>query len=206
MKKTLLILFALLALLAPATAHAKPPAYTVLLAGGDEANSIRIWLDPTGRNYVIDSVVQLDVGGEVCAHPEGVPNELICSAPLIAGFEVNAGGGDDRVGVAPNIAVPVTMRGGAGADALRGGSGPDKLVGGAGDDHLLGWRGADLLYGGPGIDTLVGGPGGDLLRGGPGEDQLSGGPGNNTLHQYYALNATEATADEKEGDEEAKRR
>jgi len=182
-KVTLIILLALAALLAPAAAHAKPPAYTVLLAGGEEANMIRIWLGADGREYVIDSVVQLEVGGEVCRHPEGNPNELLCSAPLIAGFEINAGAGDDRVTVAKNVAIPVTMRGGAGDDYLLGGSGPDKLIGGAGADTLIAGAGADQLYGGPGNDKLFGGPGADVLRGGPGLDVLRGGPGADDVRQ-----------------------
>jgi Ca2+-binding RTX toxin-like protein len=178
MKRLLLISFAFLALLAPGIAHAAEKTYTVLLAGGGEANMIEIWLSSDGRQYVIDSVVQLEVGGTVCEHAAGNPNELLCDAPSIAGFEVNAGAGDDHVGVAKHVAVPVTMRGGAGDDVLIGGAGPDKLVGGNGGDRLVGWRGADQLYGGPGFDTLVGGPGGDLVRGGPGMDALAGGPGN----------------------------
>jgi Ca2+-binding RTX toxin-like protein len=183
MKKLLLISFALLALLAPAVASAVPKTYTVLLAGGDEANSIKIWLSPDGREYVIDSLVQLEVGGDVCSHPEEKSNELVCDAPSIAGFEVNAGGGDDRVGVAKDVEVPVTMRGGGGDDFLLGGAGPDKLVGGEGNDRLVGWRGDDLLYGGPGADVLIGGPGNDVLRGGEGEDELIAGGGNDSVHQ-----------------------
>jgi Ca2+-binding RTX toxin-like protein len=184
MKKLLLISFALLALLAPASAQAVDKTYTVLLAGGEEANSIKIWLSPDGREYVIDSLVQLEIGGSVCAHPENNPNELVCAAPSIAGFEVNSGGGDDHVAVAKNVTVPVTMRGGAGDDLLIGGGGPDKLIGGQGDDRLVGWRGNDLLYGGPGDDVLIGGPGGDVLGGGSGMDTLAGGSGANELHQY----------------------
>jgi hypothetical protein len=184
MKKLALIVLAVLALQAPEIVAAKAPTYTVLLAGGGEANSIKIWLAPDGRSYVIDSVVELEVGGEVCAHPEGMPNELVCSAPLIAGFEVNAGAGDDRIAVAKEVTVPVTLRGGAGNDALFGGSGADKLVGGEGDDRLFGGRGDDQLYGGPGVDTLFGGRGDDLLRGGPEDDRLGGGPGTNTVRRF----------------------
>lgn len=177
MKKLLLISFALLGLLALPAAQAETKTYTVLLAGGAEANRIDIWLSSDGREYVIDSVVQLDVGGSVCAHPENNPNELLCDAPSIAGFEVNADGGDDRISVAKSITVPVTIRGGAGEDVLIGGGGGDKLVGGEGDDRLVGWQASDQLYGGPGADLLTGGPGGDLLRGGPGVDTIVGGPG-----------------------------
>ncbi|HKB51197.1 MAG TPA: calcium-binding protein [Solirubrobacterales bacterium] len=183
MKKLLIISVALLALLAPAVTHATQKTYTVLLAGGEEANMIRIWLSPDGREYVIDSAVQLEVGGTVCAHPEAQQNELVCAAPSIAGFEVNAGGGDDRVAVAQEVSIPVTMRGGAGDDFLLGGSGPDKLIGGEGNDRLVGGRGDDLLYGGEGKDVLIGGPGNDVLRGGYGEDTLIAGSGNDSVHQ-----------------------
>jgi len=184
MKKLLIISFAILALLAPGSASATEKTYTVLLAGGDEANSIKIWLSPDGREYTIDSLVQLEVGGSVCTHPEDNPNQLVCPAPSIAGFEVNSGAGDDRVSVAKNITVPVTMRGGAGDDVLLGGAGPDKLIGGQGNDRLVGWRGDDVLYGGPGDDVLIGGPGDDILGGGSGMDTLVGGTGENEVRQY----------------------
>ncbi len=114
MKKLILITLAILAaqVPAPALGGAQPQTYTVLLAGGEEPNTIHIWLTPDGRDYVIDSAVPLEVGGDVCANPPGNPNELICAAPAIAGFEVNAGGGEDSVTVADAIAIPVTMRGG----------------------------------------------------------------------------------------------
>jgi Ca2+-binding RTX toxin-like protein len=183
MKKLLLISFAVLALLAPGTALAETKTYTVLLAGGEEDNVIKVWLSPDGRQYVIDSVVQLEIGGTVCLHPEDNPNELLCSAPAIAGFEVNAGGGDDRVSVAKDVTAQVTLRGGAGDDLLVGGAGSDKLIGGNGDDRLIGWRESDLLYGGPGSDTLIGGQGADVLRGGPGLDMLVAGPGKDVVRQ-----------------------
>jgi Ca2+-binding RTX toxin-like protein len=183
MKKLLLISLALVALLVPALAPAAPKTYTVLLAGGEEASTIRIWLSSDGRQYVIDSAVSLEVGETVCTHADENPNELVCDAPAIAGFEVNSGGGDDRVTVADKVAIPVTMRGGSGNDTLLGGSGSDKLIGGTGDDRLFGWRGFDLLYGGPGDDVLNGGPNRDVLSGGPGMDSLAGGPGEDVVHQ-----------------------
>jgi Ca2+-binding RTX toxin-like protein len=185
MKKILLISFAILTLAAPAMAHAGTQTYTVLLAGGAEESDIRIWLTPDGREYVIDSVAELEVGGEVCAHGEGKATELVCPAPSIAGFEVNAGGGDDRVTVARNVTVPVTMRGGAGDDFLAGGGGPDKLVGGYGKDRLVGWGGEDLIVGGEGNDILIGGPGHDMLRGGYGKDRLVEGGGADNAHQQF---------------------
>lgn len=183
MKRILLISIATLALLAPAFGHAATKTYTVLLAGGEEANTIRVWLSQDGRQYVIDSVVQLEVGGDVCEHPAEDPYELVCDAPSIAGFEVNAGGGEDRIHVAASVTVPLTMRGGAGDDTLIGGSASDKLIGGRGNDRLVGGRGDDQLYGGPGDDVLVGGPGNDLLSGGGGRDRLLAGPGANRIRR-----------------------
>jgi Ca2+-binding RTX toxin-like protein len=185
MKKHLLISLGLLALLAPASATAAQQTYTVLLAGGDEANTIKIWLAPGGRQYVIDSMALLEIGGSVCAHPDEKSTELVCDAPSIAGFEVNAGGGDDRISVSNRVSVPVTIRAGGGDDRLSGGSGPDKLIGGEGDDRLMGGRGNDSLFGGEGDDMLLSGPGNDVLRGGPGNDKLIEGPGADAVHAQY---------------------
>jgi hypothetical protein len=184
MKKALLFLLAVSALQAAAPAHAGPAPVNLLLAGGPEANMIRIWLTPDGRSYVIDSVVPLEVGATVCSNPAGNQNELVCEAPMIGRLEVNAAGGDDTVEVSGPITIPVTMRGGPGQDTLVGGEGPDRLFGGPGNDRLVGRGGSDLLCGGPGRDVLIGGPGNDVLRGGPGRDVLAGGPGVNEVHQY----------------------
>jgi len=183
MKRAILISFAILAVQAPSLAPAQPPAITVLLAGGSASNVIQIWLTPEGREYVIDSIVPLEVGGSVCANPEGNPNELICPAPPIAGFEINADGGDDKVSVSKDIAIPVTMRGGPGRDVLLGGAGPDKLIGGAGDDRLAGWKGNDLLAGGPGNDVHLGGPGNDVIFSGPGDDVVRDGRGTDVVRR-----------------------
>ena len=164
-------------------AHAEELTYNVLLAGGAESNKIHIWLTPDGRSYVIDSIVPLEVGGTVCQNPPETPNELVCGAVQVSGFEVNADAGDDQVRVASSVAIPVTMRGGPGRDLLAGGSGPDKLYGGAGPDKLIGHDGNDVLAGGDGADQLVGGPGDDVLKGGAGMDSLVPGPGQDTVRQ-----------------------
>jgi Ca2+-binding RTX toxin-like protein len=188
MKKTISILavtLAALAALVPGGAQAVEPAasYTVVLAGGSAENTIRISLSSDGRNYVITSAVPLEVGGSVCENAPGSSTELICRAPMVAGFEVNGGSGDDTVSVTREVLVPVTLHGGSGDDVLVGGGGPDKIVGGQGDDRLLGRGGDDLIYGGPGDDTIVGGPGDDALRGGPGRDLIYGGSGENDIRQ-----------------------
>jgi Ca2+-binding RTX toxin-like protein len=192
MKKAILVTLAILAAQVPtpishagevATGSGEVTTYTVLLAGGPESNEIRIWLTPDGRTYVIDSIYPLEVGGTVCEHPPGNPNELICQAPLVAAFEFNADGGDDKARVTPEVEIPVSMRGGPGRDTLVGGSGDDKLNGGDGGDKLIGRDGDDLLIGGAASDNMFGGRGNDVLRGGFGLDYLSGGPGQNRLEQ-----------------------
>jgi Ca2+-binding RTX toxin-like protein len=183
MKRAILTMLAILAAQAATVAHAETTSYTVVLAGGTAQNMIHIWLTPDGYSYVIDSVVPLEVGGTVCENTPGNPNQLICKAPLVAGFEVNAGAGDDSVAVASTVTIPVTMRGGPGDDTLSGGSGPDKLIGGVGSDHLAGRAGNDLIFGGPGDDTITGGGGNDMLRGGPGKDTIGGGSGQNSIRQ-----------------------
>ena len=191
MKKAVLVTLAILAAQVPLVAHAAedPVAgsseltYTVLLAGGPESNEIRIWLSPDGRTYVIDSIYPLEVGGDICEHPLANPNELVCQAPMVAAFEFNADGGDDKARVTPEVQIPVSMRGGPGDDTLVGGSGDDKLSGGDGADRLVGRDGDDQLLGGNGRDRLFGGRGDDVLKGGSGFDKLSGGPGENRADQ-----------------------
>lgn len=183
MKKLLLISLTVLAAYAPPTAHAMSGPLNLLLAGGPEDDTIRISLSSDGRDYVISSSATLEAGGGLCSHPEERPNELVCDAPEIAGFEVNASGGDDAVVLAPDIPIPATLRGGGGGDRLVGGGVSDKIVGGPGADLLSGRRGDDWLFGGHGPDRLLGGPGNDQLRGGPQEDVLLGGSGQNQVLQ-----------------------
>lgn len=185
MKRAILIMFVILAAQAAAVARAETTSYTVVLAGGAELSKIHIWLTPDGRSYVIDSAAPLEVGGTVCEHSIGNAEELVCQAPLVAGFEVNAGSGDDSVVVSNEVTIPVTMRGGAGGDTLVGGGGPDKLIGGDGNDRLVGRGGDDLIFGGAGNDSIYGGSGEDTLRGGSGNDVLSGGSGENNIRQDF---------------------
>jgi Ca2+-binding RTX toxin-like protein len=190
MKKAILILpavvVALVASVSAASAGATEPqgsSYTVVLAGGNVQNMIRIWLTPDGRTFMIDSIAPLEVGGTICTNTPGNPNELACRAPLVAGFVVNAGPDDDTISVSREITIPVTMRGGPGSDTLTGGGGADKLAGGPGNDELAGRGGDDLIFGGPGNDSLFGGPGNDTLRGGSGNDTIGGGSGLNDIRQ-----------------------
>lgn len=183
MKKGILIALMLLATQFAAIAHAEGGPLTLLLTGTHGDNVFRISLSPDGRDYVIASTAPLEAGGDLCSHPGGAENELVCTAPAIAGFEVNVDGGNDLVVLTPDIPIPATLRGGPGNDRLSGGGAADKIIGGPGDDVLGGRRGDDWIFGGPGDDRLLGGPGDDQLRGGPGVDMLSGGPGHNSATQ-----------------------
>jgi len=187
MKKTILILLVILAAQTGTVARADTPSYTVVLAGGTAQSMIHIWLTPDGYNYVIDSVAPLEVGGTICENAPGNPNELTCKAPLVAGFEVNAGSDDDSVTVSRGVSIGVTMRGGSGRDTLTGGGGPDKLIGGEGNDKLSGGAGDDVIFGGPGNDALFGGAGDDILRGGLGSDALGAGSGTDNIRQDLRL-------------------
>lgn len=180
MKRAILIaMTVLVACVAPANGAERP--LNVLLTGDAEANSFGIGLSADGTSYLISSSAPLEVGGDVCAHPEGDEYLLSCPAAEIGSFEVNAGPGDDSVQLAPDVPVPATLRGGAGNDRLVGGAGNDKLIGGPGNDVLYGRGGNDWLFGGPGNDRLVGGPGDDVLNGGPGTNTLIGGSGDNRI-------------------------
>lgn len=183
MKRTILIALALLAAVPAGLARgAEPGPVTLLISGGNGNSGLHVSLTTDGREYLIVSTDPLEVGGSLCSHPsEEVPNELLCKAPAIAGFEVNAGGGSDSVFFTSDIPVPVTIRGGAGADRLYGGGASDKIIGGPDNDLLVGRRGDDWIFGGPGPDRIIGGPGNDQLRGGPDKDKLVGGPGQNEL-------------------------
>jgi Ca2+-binding RTX toxin-like protein len=184
MKRAILMAVAVLAALgAGSSARAEHPQLTVVLAGGAEESAITIALSPDGRSYVINSILPLEVGGEVCWHPEGRPSELFCDAVSIGGFEVNTGASNDSVTVSSNVPIPVTLRGGPGHDRLWGGAGNDKLVGGPDRDILRGRAGDDSLFGGAGADRLFGGNGDDFLVGGDSLDLLFGGSGTNRLNQ-----------------------
>lgn len=185
MKKLVLsAILALAAFVAP-SAHAAGPV-TVLLVGGSGQDVLDVKLSQDGRSYLVDSISPLEADGSICTKAEtseGSAHRLTCKAVAIAGFEVNAGAGDDSVIISPKIFIATTLRGGPGDDQLRGGAGDDKLVGGSGHDVLRGSQGRDWLLGGPDEDWLFGGAGDDRLTGGPGPDYFNGGTGANTTDE-----------------------
>ncbi|WP_408887528.1 calcium-binding protein [Teichococcus aestuarii] len=68
------------------------------------------------------------------------------------------------------LAEPLNLSGGAGADTLTGGAGDDRLIGLGGNDTLAGGDGEDVLKGGDGEDLIIGGAGADILLGGAAKD------------------------------------
>lgn len=178
-----IVLAGTLAPLAHAAKRLPEKSVNVVLAGDNLDNTISIGVSPDGRQYTIESATPLEVGGEICWHPDSAEDKLLCEAAAIAGFEINGNGGDDTITLSPSVPVPATLRGGPGDDRLVGGAGNDKLVGGPGNDTLVGRGGDDLLFGGPGDDKLFGGSGNDRLFGGPGDDVLVGGSGVNEVVQ-----------------------
>ncbi|HYC80192.1 MAG TPA: hypothetical protein VEB65_00305, partial [Solirubrobacterales bacterium] len=111
---------ALVALLAPLASAAErtEKSVNVVLAGDDLDNTISIGVTPDGRQYTIDSAAPLAVGGGLCWHPGESEDHLLCEATAIAGFEINANGGDDTISLAASVPVPATLRGGPGDDRL----------------------------------------------------------------------------------------
>jgi Ca2+-binding RTX toxin-like protein len=182
MKRAILIAITVLAASAATPVRAAEAPLNVLLVGGPEANTITISLSADGSTYEIDSPVPLEVGGSVCWHPPGAENVLLCEAPQIVSFEVNAGAGDDSITVLSTVQVSVTLRGESGNDKLAGGAGNDRLYGGVGDDRLNAGAGYDLVFAGSGDDSVIGGYGDDKLAGGGGRDHIVAGAGDDQVY------------------------
>jgi Ca2+-binding RTX toxin-like protein len=183
-RKTILI--AMVAVCAQAVAgtnaRAEERPAVLLLLGGPEADVFKVSLSTDGTAYVITSGnSNIEAGGSICWHPEERATELNCKATAIAGFEVDAGDGNDLVELSDAVPVPATLRGDAGNDTLVGGKGDDKLLGGDGLDHLYGGEGNDLIRGGAGFDIIRGNLGDDELFGEGGHDSLGGGGGDDSL-------------------------
>lgn len=191
------------------------PAHAAVVDLSDNVLSVR---DTLAEDNVLD--VRPAGFGTYEAYDDGPPLEgtgacvnestqLVRCTGFALEVTVDAGAGDDLVGLWDDFRVPVALTGGPGDDALAGGPGNDDLQGGDGDDSLSGGPGndrsagelgSDHLSGGAAADTLLGGEGDDivegeagagdvllgqggrdLLLGGPGADQLEGGDDDDAL-------------------------
>ncbi|MEY3202554.1 MAG: hypothetical protein RIR70_2104, partial [Pseudomonadota bacterium] len=122
-----------------------------LLKGSDGADQWRVSQDKQGDIQVTDEAT-----GETIGVFSPSDSDMI---------ELDLGGGDDSVTIAPEVTARLTIRGGSGDDAINGenAAAPLAVDGGEGDDHLSGGSGTDFLRGGEGGDTLKAGGGADSL-------------------------------------------
>lgn len=73
----------------------------------------------------------------------------------VTSIMVNAGDGNNRVSIDPNITVSTILTGGSGRNIFRGGGGPTTLVGGSGSDKLIAGSGVTNFNGNGGADLFV---------------------------------------------------
>ncbi|UJB20038.1 MULTISPECIES: M91 family zinc metallopeptidase [Lysobacter] len=126
--------------------------------------------------------------GDVTVNVNGQEHRY--SAAQAEHITIRTHGGNDVIGVAPDMQVNFSVEGGDGNDIIAGGAGADTLDGGAGDDRIIGGLGSDRMIGGSGSDNL--GDSSSLLdisllsrgivpRSGGGNDVIEGGDGIDTI-------------------------
>lgn len=106
------------------------PDGVVVVTGTDGDDNVQIFANAVGAQPVLTIEVWSTDGGEVVNLP----------LSTVSGIQVDGLAGNDRLFVDrtydPDMAVPVTLFGGAGDDVLIGGAGIDLLVGGSGNDWI----------------------------------------------------------------------
>jgi Ca2+-binding RTX toxin-like protein len=116
------------------------------------------------------NTLDLDVGDDGTA-------DLSFDRTTFTAIDVDAGGGDDYVraeSTLGQLAQPLTINGGAGADTLYGGPGPETLLGSSGNDTVDGSFGSDVVRLGTGNDVFNWKPGdtSDTVDGEAGTDRV----------------------------------
>lgn len=115
----------------------------LIVAGTNGPDRIRIEPSPDNSRIVVKS--------------HGIPVGSFSGAS-VSGISINAGAGNDVVGISPAITRPVAMAGGDGSDILQGGGGATMASGDGGViNRVLGANGANTLVAGSGNDVLGGG-------------------------------------------------
>jgi Ca2+-binding RTX toxin-like protein len=203
LRKRSALAVALLALAVPSSAAADAtvsyvPGTGLVVNGGEGNDSIVVGIAGSDgqdhqsaappRVYIVFGGSGI-VAGAGCtmgtARPSGLGGQEVAGArctlrdppgPGDADIAVNAGGGDDFVGLSnftffglPNRA---TTDLGAGNDTAIGANTDDTIRGGDGNDSIKGWDGNDLIDGGAGNDTMSPGLGVNTVLGDAGDDQL----------------------------------
>jgi hypothetical protein len=140
-------------------------AYSLVVrAGAGELNRIGVASSPDAY-FVADSGARLSPGSGCTSVTTSRVRCATARAARDRSVFVDAGDGDDRVGMGALATGTATE--------VRGGQGNDVIYGSGQHDLLYGGRGADGLLGGEGFDELDGGAGDDVLHGGSGTDTAS---------------------------------
>jgi len=159
---------------AAAAYKAQVQAGTLQIVGDGASDKLELLTAPEDPN-----TVELDVG-------EDGTIDFAFDRSTFSAIDVQAGGGNDEVRIAPGAQLgDVTIDGGAGDDTLIGGDGDDTLIGGPGNDVIDGGRGSDTALMGSGNDTFIWNPGdgSDTIEGQGGKDVLQFN-GSNALEHY----------------------
>jgi Ca2+-binding RTX toxin-like protein len=157
---------------AAAAYKAQVKSGTLQINGDGASDKLELLTAPDNPN-----ILELDVG-------EDGTIDFAFDRSTFSAINVQAGGGDDEVRIAPGSGLgDVTIDGGAGDDTLIGGDGNDRLIGGPGNDLIDGGRGTDTALMGAGNDTFVWNPG-------DGSDTVEGQGGKDVL-QFNGSNAAE---------------
>jgi hypothetical protein len=159
-----------------------------------QANQMGIIFDAHTRQLTIDTgsgndtveVSRDPVTGQTVVTFNDIPHTARDAASIV----IRTGAGNDKVTVAPEFPVHLTVLAGEGDDTVTTGSGDDRVyagggddvvVTGAGDDRVNGDAGIDRIYAGQGDDHVDGGTGKDIIHGGRGADRLLGGAGDDYI-------------------------
>jgi hypothetical protein len=201
-----LALAAVLALLAPAMAHASAAGildrpggrYLVYLADAGEQNELTVVQTGAAAYELRDPGAQIRAGDGCAAGAD--PHVVTCVDPADRTLVVQTLDLDDTVVLQtqpsptpPSVGFILRERGFNVGFNVLGGEGNDRLIGGDSDDELDGEEGDDVVQGGDGDDQLTGDwprlhgsdpatpPGSNRVDGGPGDDILGAGPGPDEL-------------------------
>jgi Ca2+-binding RTX toxin-like protein len=167
-----LLAAALICLLAPALAQARPSCHgkkaTVVLGGGNnkyvaphQGHGNQVVVAGAGNDYIVT----------------GKGSDLICAGD--GNDTILAGRGSDHVYGGTGDDVITNIKG---KDSSLGEDGNDRIVGGPSADAIDGGTGNDYLDGGSDRDSVHGGAGDDVIQGGDGSDSISGDDGNDEIH------------------------
>jgi Ca2+-binding RTX toxin-like protein len=166
---------------AAAAYKAQVQSGTLQIVGDAASDKLELVTAPDNPN-----IVQLDVG-------EDGTIDFSFDRSTFSAINVQAGGGNDEVRIAPGAQLgDVTIDGGAGDDTLIGGDGNDTLIGGPGNDVIDGGRGTDTALMGSGNDTFVWNPGdgSDTVEGQGGKDVLQFNGSNAPEHYDISANGS----------------